>query len=152
MFKINTVVTSVNAEESMYEFINEVKPMRWKIFQVLPIKGENCGDAKHPKKDVLPFIVSDDNFQKFVERNQENLFDPTIMKVENNAVMKDSYILIDEYGRLLDCTNSHKTPSESILDVGLEAASRTLLGETANGFRRDLFHARGGYYPESWSK
>ena len=151
-FKINTVVTSVNAEESMYEFINKVRPMRWKIFQVLPIRGENCGDSKHPKKDVLPFVLSDGKFQQYVEHNQKNLFDPTVMKIENNAVMKDSYILIDEYGRLLDCTGGSKTPSASILDVGLEDASRTLLGVNGNGFRRDIFHARGGYFPESWSK
>ena len=36
MFKLNTVVTALNAEEagSMSALVNEVAPMRWKIFQV----------------------------------------------------------------------------------------------------------------------
>ena len=84
IFKINSVVTSVNADENMYEFINDIKPSHWKIFQVLPLKGENCGSTKHPKKDVEPFVVSDEKFQQFVTRNKNALFDPTILKVESN--------------------------------------------------------------------
>ena len=122
------------------------------IFQVLPLQGENIGTLKHPKKNVEPFIISNEKFKKFVERNTSNLFDPSIVKVESNDVMKDSYVLIDEYGRFLDCSGGGKVPSESILDVGLEQAARTLLGNDGRGFRRDMFLARGGYFPESWSK
>ena len=36
--------------------------------------------------------------------------------------MKDSYLLLDEKMRFLNCRNGKKEPSKSILDVGVEAA------------------------------
>ena len=39
--KINTVVHQFNYKESMLDFIEYAKPERWKVFQVLPMKGEN---------------------------------------------------------------------------------------------------------------
>jgi len=51
---------------------------------------------------------------------------------------------MDEKLRFLDCTGGSKTPSESILDVGVEAAF------AKSGFNMDLFLKRGGKY--EWRK
>ena len=39
--KINTVVTRHNIGESLVGFITETRPERWKLLQVLPVKGQN---------------------------------------------------------------------------------------------------------------
>lgn len=44
--KINTVVSASNMNEDMTELINYAKPARWKIFQVLPIKGQNDANVE----------------------------------------------------------------------------------------------------------
>lgn len=41
--KINTVVTAENFKEDLSEFIVAAHPVRWKVFQVLPIAGQNSG-------------------------------------------------------------------------------------------------------------
>jgi len=43
MFKLNTVVNKYNWEEDMNNEIDEIKPFRWKVFQVLLLEGENTG-------------------------------------------------------------------------------------------------------------
>lgn len=149
-FKINTVVTARNVAEDMSPLINELKPMRWKIFQVLPLSGENCGPGT--TDPVLPLLIDADAFQSFVDRHRPLLFDPTVATPEDNSSMRASYILIDEHGRFLDCSTGAKTPTRSILEVGLEAAARELLGSEGGGFDRDVFYQRGGYFPASWSK
>jgi radical S-adenosyl methionine domain-containing protein 2 len=58
--------------------------------------------------------------------------------------MRTSYLLLDEYMRFLDCSGGSKTPSKSILEVGVEEALK------ASGFNEDLFHQRGGVY--DWSR
>ena len=37
----NTVVTSMNYTEDMHAMIRLISPVRWKVFQVLPIEGQN---------------------------------------------------------------------------------------------------------------
>lgn len=39
--KLNTVVTALNWREDMSEFVRQVQPERWKVFQVFPIGGQN---------------------------------------------------------------------------------------------------------------
>ena len=58
--------------------------------------------------------------------------------------MRDSYWILDEQMRFLNCTRGHKDPTRSILDIGVERAAR------AAGFDAAAFSARGGYY--EWSK
>lgn len=45
-FKINTVVNRYNFQEDMNAEIAELNPYRWKVFQVLIIKGENNGGSE----------------------------------------------------------------------------------------------------------
>ena len=152
LFKINTVVTSKNVHEDMSPFINELNVMRWKIFQVLDIEGENYNSTLSKKNDVKQFLISKEEFDTYVERNKKGIFKKDILKSEDNETMRSSYILIDEYGRFLDSSNGGKTPTKSILDVGLEVALEELLKNEGRGFDKSLFEIRGGYYPETWSK
>ena len=37
--KLNTVVCSVNKNDTMLELVRQLRPDRWKIFEVLPVTG-----------------------------------------------------------------------------------------------------------------
>lgn len=58
--------------------------------------------------------------------------------------MRDSYLVLDEKMRFLDCSGGKKIPSESILEVGVEKAFAN------SGFKKELFDLRGGIY--EWNK
>ena len=137
-FKINTVVNSYNHLEDMAANIAQINPIRWKVFQCLMIEGENFGPKA--KKDVSKFMISSEQFKAFLNRHSHL----KCMVPEDNETMKDSYIILDEKLRFLDCTDGKKIPSQSILDVGVERAFE------ASGFNKDLFESRGGLY--EWNK
>jgi len=151
MFKVNTVVTSLNKDEDMSQFINELNPMRWKVFQVLDVEGENYNDMKS-KSEIWKLLITEEQFKEYIDRNIAGLNNKEILKAESNTLMRDSYILIDEYGRFLDTSTGGKIPTQSILEVGLEAALAQLISSNGGGYNEELFQARGGYYPEKWSK
>jgi radical S-adenosyl methionine domain-containing protein 2 len=44
-FKMNTVVNRFNWQEDMNAFIDDLKPFRWKCFQVLVLDSENSGQG-----------------------------------------------------------------------------------------------------------
>lgn len=137
-FKINTVVNTFNFDEDMTERIKELAPVRWKVFQCLLIEGENCGtDAL---RQAQKFVISDDQFNRFVERHSKL---PCLVP-ESNEKMQNSYLILDEWMRFLDCRSGAKTPSKSLLDVGVEDAIN------ASGFDEEMFLRRGGKY--TWSK
>lgn len=56
--KLNTVVTALNWREDMSEFVRQVQPERWKVFQVLPVGGQNDG-AVELKALLVPTCGSD---------------------------------------------------------------------------------------------
>ncbi len=149
LFKINTVVTKENKNEDMSKFINQINPMRWKVFQVLPIESENYGDSFNKVKHLE---ISKEEFDNYVNVNRRGLNFPDILIPEDNNTMRSSYILIDEYGCFLDCSNGSKLPTSSVLDVGLESAVEELIKSNGGGFDKEMFEFRGGYYPEKWSK
>lgn len=150
-FKLNTVVNSFNVLEDVSSFINELSPARWKIFQVLPLNGENTGEKS--LRSVEKFLISNEAFQAYVDRNLQGLRDRKIMKVESNDIMKSSYVLVDEYGRFLDSSKGGKEPTCSILDAGgVDAAWEQLLQSEGGGFDASSFFARDGDYKEGcWS-
>lgn len=142
LFKMNTVVNAFNKDEDMSEAIDSLQPItRWKIFKVLPVVGENTGDGG--LRDVASFEVSQCDFEEFLDRHRRAGLEQ-IMVPEDNTKMRDSYLILDEYMRFLDCTNGNKEPSDSLLDVGVTAAM------AKSGFDRAMFHNRGGVY--KWSK
>jgi len=150
--KINTVVTKVNKDEDMSSLINDLRPTKWKIFQVLPLRGENCGgkDTMPPTtQNVSPFLITREEFEAYVERNKAGLVDENVAEPEDNSTMLASYVLIDEFGRFLDSSTGGKVPTRSILDVGVEEAARDLLSSPGGGYDHSAFERRRG---DSWVK
>lgn len=138
LFKINSVINTFNYNEDMTEFIQELDPIRWKVFQCLLINGENVGpDAL---RNAEKYYINDELFDDFLSRHK-NI---DCLVPESNKKMQNSYLILDEYMRFLDCTKGAKIPSKSILDVGVENA---LL---FSGFDEIMFKKRGGIY--KWSK
>merc|ERR1712135_172071 len=96
--------------------MGELRPIRWKVFQCLLISGENVGvDAL---RDARSLVITDEQFHDFLQRHQ---CVPCIVP-EDNLRMKNSYLILDEELRFLNCTGGAKTPSESIRDVSVARA------------------------------
>ena len=88
--KINTVVNSANLNENFSEFIDIVRPNRWKIFQVLPVgKSSNYEDL----------LITTEEFNNFLKRHSQ--FE-SIIYSENNNVMTNSYVMINAEGYFMD--------------------------------------------------
>ena len=139
IFKMNTVVCSLNWQEDMSEHVRRLDPKRWKAFQVLILEHENSGRPGE-LRDARPLKISNEQYWSFVNRHNE--FDQLIP--ESNDVMQNSYLLLDEELRFLDCSGGGKVPSESILKVGVESALQQ------SGFDDKMFHERGGVY--EWTR
>jgi radical S-adenosyl methionine domain-containing protein 2 len=136
--KLNTVVCSLNKNEVMVHEINKLNPVRWKVFQMLLIEGENLGPGA--ERDGSDLVISRDEFQSFVTANQA----PGVkMVVESNDIMRNSYLILDEQMRFLDNSNGTKHPGQSILSVGVEQAIRSC------HFDAESFNKRDGHW--NWS-
>jgi radical S-adenosyl methionine domain-containing protein 2 len=128
--KINTVVTSLSWQEDMNEFISKIQPDRWKVFQVLPVKGQNDG--------VEPLLISHSQFHDFVKQNQVS--NPIF---ESNDAMTNSYVMIDPIGRFFDNgkrLSQGLTYSPPILSVGVSFALQSI------NFQHTKLLTRGGVY------
>lgn len=131
-FKINTVVLILNHGEDMNKQIEALAPFRWKCFQVLSVDGENENETR--LRDVRSLLITDEQFEAFCRRHAgQKCFVP-----EGNRVMKNSYLILDEYMRFLDRTG--RGASGSILDVGVQEA----LGQVV--WDEEAFRERGGVF------
>jgi radical S-adenosyl methionine domain-containing protein 2 len=135
-FKMNTVVNKMNWDEDMNEAVASIDPLRWKVFQVLVLDGENSGGSD--LRDARPLRVTDAEFDAFCQRHRER--HGLIMKPEPNDEMQNSYLLLDENMCFLNCAGGGKVPSESILQVGVERAL------SQAGFDQTSFESRGGLF------
>lgn len=99
--KINTVVTTRNRDEQLSDFIDTIKPDRWKI---LKMKTFVYGTFSN-----MSLQVSAAEFDEFVRQNKI-VNEKTRIVVEPD--MKASYILIDPNGWLLDNAANEMTPVE----------------------------------------
>ena len=129
--KVNTVVNAHNLSEELWPFIKDIQ--RWKIFQVLPVSGQN--DA-----DIEEFKITQCQFESYVERNRVVENDGVRVVPENNELMTASYVMVDPWGRFFDNSAGQHKYSEPILDVGVDAALSQVT------FDSDRFVARGGIY------
>lgn len=119
--KINTVVSALNKDEVMSDFIDEIAADRWKILRMKPFQ--------HGSFSNLDIQISDEEFERFVERNKEKNREKdkkesrkeaeTEAKAETETArreivvepdMKASYVLIDSNGCLLDNAVDEMTP------------------------------------------
>lgn len=126
--KINTVVSRLNAEEDFHELIQRAKPERWKVFQVLPVKGQNDGT-------VEPLLVTKAQLNDFVRRHRD--LSPV---GEDNDAMRGSYAMVDPAGRFFDNVAGGHSYGAPILDVGVSTAWRSV------SFDLERFMRRGGVY------
>lgn len=131
--KINTVVTAQNHLENITQFILDLKPRRWKVFQALQIDNQN-------NLDESKILCSDEWFADYRLRHSSVLAHGIIAIFENNEDMQSSYAMVDPAGRFYDNTEGKHTYSDPILSVG----GATALGQTSTSFEK--FLSRGGVY------
>jgi len=105
------VVNRYNWEEDMAEKINQLDPVRWKVFKVLVLQGEN--DGNNTLRDAREFEISDEQFKAYLDRHK----DVHCLVPEDNDTMKNSYLVVDEYFRFLDSSTGGKDPGRSILGI-----------------------------------
>ncbi|MCS6915412.1 MAG: viperin family antiviral radical SAM protein [Myxococcota bacterium] len=134
--KLNTVVTALNWQEDMSGFVRRVRPDRWKVFQVLPIEGQNDGRAE-------PLLITTEQFRAFVERHEVLRAEGLAPVTEDNNAMRDSYVMIDPWGRFFGNATGRYVYSDPILTVGVETALAQV------GWNPEKFIERGGFY--DWS-
>jgi len=127
IIKINTVITSLNYMEDMNWFIEKIKPKRWKVFQMLPIRGEN--------DDAVDLCITNQQFNYFLKKHERN--NPI---GEANKDMMGGYVMIDPEGRFFNNNSGVMSHGPSILDVGVKKAFQF------SKFSYDTFLGRGGNY------
>lgn len=131
--KLNTVVTALNWQQDMSDFVRSTRPERWKVFQVLPINGQNDGR-------VDPLLISEAQFMSFVARHRHLSELGITIAAESNEEMTGSYAMIDPLGRFFTNVGGRYLYSAPILDVGVDAAFSQV------AFDASRFEARGGVY------
>lgn len=132
--KVNTVVTRCSYQEDMIDLIRELNPDIWKVMQVLEVKTENedqIGDLK----------ITDEQFRKFIELNQDITKYGIEFKPEFNHQMYGSYIMILPSGHFFNNNNGrYQISKDSIFDIGVIQA----LSEVDWDYGK--FRERGGIY------
>ena len=92
--KVNTVVNRHNVAADFRPFIKAIAPERWKIFQVLPVAGQN-------NLRFDEFAISRDEFDLYLTRSRSVEWDGIRVVAENNEAMTGSYLMIDPLGQVL---------------------------------------------------
>ena len=128
--KVNTVVTRSNLKEDLTDFILKARPERWKLLQVLPVKGQN---------DIVvdPYIVSPDEFEGYVEVSRRVEAYGIKVVPESNNLMTGSYVMVDPAGRFFDNASGAHTYSRPIVEVGVEEAYRDVSVDSRKFISRD---------------
>jgi len=131
--KLNTVVTALTWREDMRPLVRQLRPARWKVFQVLPIEGQNDGDVEE-------LLISSEQFDAFVARHRDLDAEGLGPIAEDNHAMTDSYAMLDPLGRFYGNHRGRYVFSRPVLEVGVHGA----LDEVEFEVRRLV--ARGGFY------
>jgi radical S-adenosyl methionine domain-containing protein 2 len=131
--KLNTVVTTLTWWEDLAGLVRRIHPARWKVFQVLPMAGQN-------DDGVGDLLISDAQFRAFVDRHAHLGTQGLAPIVEDNDAMRGSYVMVDPLGRFYGNATGRHVYSAPILEVGVPAALVQV------GFEPAKFDARGGRY------
>ena len=134
--KLNTVVCKANLHDDMSTLAMELKPERWKIFEVLPVEGQNDGD-------VDDLLLAEGEFDLWVERHQWVGNEGIQFVPESNELMRGSYAMMDALGRFYSNTSGGHSYGPSVFKVGVDEAW------AQNDFIKERFVAREGEY--DWS-
>lgn len=132
-FKVNTVVTALNAHEDHTTYLRSLRPERWKLLRVLPVEGQNSGK-------VEPLLCSNEAFHGFVERHRDLASEGIVLVPEDNEDMRGSYAMVDPAGRFFDNAGGGHHYSAPILLEGIEDAWSQVQ------FSMPRFERRGGSY------
>jgi radical S-adenosyl methionine domain-containing protein 2 len=93
--KINTTVTRCTYKEDMRPLISRLNPDRWKVFQMLSIKGQNDQYAEK-------LSITDIEFEQFISVNQEIKLNGGEKPVfEHSEDMIDSYFMLSPSGNII---------------------------------------------------
>ena len=131
--KINTVVNTLNWEEDFTGFIAGARPERWKLLQVLPVKGQS-------DQSVDQFITTKEQFDAYVERNRKVAEMGITVVPESTELITGSYIMVDPAGRFFDNVTGAHNYSKPILETGVAAALQEVK------LIPERFRERGGLY------
>lgn len=127
--KINTVINEYNYIENFNSFIKKVKPQRWKVLQVLPIKGQN-------DKAIDKVKITNKKFDIFLVKHAGVEY----LISEKNDEMKGSYVMIDPAGRFFENSTGEHVYSEPILEKGINSAYQQM------NYNYEKFINRDGIY------
>jgi len=129
--KVNTVVTKLNFDEDMRPLIAQLQPLRWKVFQMLVIAGQN-------EEHQTMLAPSEIEFETFKRINREIALEsgqaPTF---ESSEEMVDSYLILAPDGSVIR-NSGHKyefVPLETVLRSGPDGI-----------VSRRAYHTRGARY------
>ena len=128
--KVNTVVTRKNLRENLADFMVKARPERWKLLQVLPVKGQN-------DVDVDQYVVSSDEFERYVEKSRRVEEYGIKVVPESNDLMTGSYVMVDPAGRFFDNSSGTHTYSRPILEVGAHEAFEEVTVDSRKFLVRD---------------
>lgn len=107
--KLNTVVNSLNYRESLAPLLDSIAPDKWKVLRVLPVVTDDLS-------------ISHTQFESFVANHCAYR---SIMTVEDNSAMTESYIMLDPFGRFFqnrpEPTRGYRY-SAPALEAGVEQA------------------------------
>ena len=117
--KINTVVNKLNYSEDMVDFISDMSPKKWKIFQVTRIDGQN--DINFTDWDI-----SKNTFDKYCQRHKTLKNKSIIIIKEDSEIMLNSYAIIGPNGCFVDNAEGKYFYSPPIVDVGVDQAWKTI--------------------------
>lgn len=107
--KINTTVTKLNYSENMKQFVSSLCPDRWKVFQILYMKGQN--------DDALNLTLTKEEFDTFRNINEGLVLNNgTAPSFESTDDMLDSYLIIGPDGNILLSNDNQRSsiPFESL--------------------------------------
>jgi len=127
--KINTVVNSFNWYGDLNDFIDDVQPDRWKVFQALRVEGQN-------DKQFDEIKVSEEQFESYINNHKHQ----KSIVVEDNEAMTGSYLLIDPQGRLFENSKGKHTYSKPLQDNDIDICLSEI------NLNREMFIKRGGIY------
>lgn len=131
--KVNTVVTRINLDDDMRPLIRKLRPKRWKVFQVLPVQGQNDGV-------VEPLLITNEEFRRYVDRHRELDVEGIGPVAEDNKDLTGTYLMLDALGRFFSNRTGGHVYTDSLLDVGVWEAIRQVEWDVA-GFldRRGIY-------------
>lgn len=136
--KINSVITSLNYTEDLKSLIRELKPDRWKAFQLLQIEGENVEATKD-------LTITDEEFRFFIKKHESIKKDGIDFICESQEDMKGSYIMLLPDGRFFsNHCGKYVFCKKTIFESGVIEALKEV------GWDKEKFCRRGGHY--QWSK